>query len=439
MVLAWIAYALAVGLALAAAAAAAERWLRLKDRQTRWAWIGSMVLSVGLPAAHLAAPLVGGLPTPDLVPSGWASAALAGPAAGSAVAAGGSADTVSLEGWFPGLWAGLSAAVLAWLAISVWRLRRICRSCPVKRWGGHVVVWTSGLGPGVIGLRRPRIVVPGWVRQMDPSRRRMVLLHEREHVRRGDPLLLHLGWGLVALVPWLVPLWWQFRRLRMAIELDCDQRVVRDVGDPTAYGRLLLDAKRLSLGLEMPLVTAASSFLGRRVRRLADGTSRPSGSASLPALSAVVCVLALAGAGLLPPPEGPRSTSAADDTRAATAVSAGEREGAREREGKDLFARLARPYDEPPEVLNREEVRASLGAQHPEELRRQGVGGKVVVIVHVSADGRVTGGFLSGGSGHAPLDRAALEVASEIRYAPARREGEPVAVWIAQPLRFPVE
>lgn len=439
MVLAWIAYALAVALALAAAAAAAERWLRLRGRPTRWAWVGAMVLSVGLPAAHLAAPLVGGLPTPGVVPSGWASAALAGPAAGPAVEAGDPAGTVPLEAWFPWLWAGLSAAVLAWLAISALRLRRICRSCPVKRTGGDVVVWTSGLGPGVIGLRRPRIVVPGWVRQMDADSRRMVFLHEREHVRRGDPLLLHFGWGLVVLVPWLVPLWWQFRRLRMAVELDCDQRVVRDVGDPTAYGRLLLEAKRLSLGLDLPLVTAASSFLGRRVRRLAEGTSRPSGSAPRLALSAVVCVLALAGAGLLPPPEDPTSTSIPDDARSATATSAGEAEEAGEREEKDLFERLARPYDEPPEVLNRGEVRASLRAHHPEELRRQGIGGEVIVVVHVSADGHVTGGFLFGGTGHAALDRAALEVASEIRYAPARREGEPLAVWIAQRLRFPVE
>jgi TonB family protein len=434
VVLAWLAYALAVALALAAAAAAAERGLRLRGRPTRWAWLVAMVLSVGLPAAHLAAPLVGGLPTPGVVPSGWASAALAGPVAGTDVEAGGPVGTVvPLEAWFPWLWAGLSAAVLAWLAISAWRLRRICRSCPVKRTGGDVVVWTSGLGPGVIGLRRPRIVVPGWVRQMDADSRRMVFLHEREHVRRGDPHLLHLGWGLVALVPWLVPLWWQFRRLRMAVELDCDQRVVRDVGDPTAYGRLLLEAKRRSLGLDLPLVTAASSFLGRRVRLLAERTARPSGSAPRLALSACVCVLALAGAGLLPPPEDPSSTSMPDDARSATAASAGDREE------EDLFERLARPYEEPPEVLNRGEVRASLRAHHPEELRRQGVGGEVLVIVHVSADGRVTGGFLSAGTDHAALDRAALEVASVIRYAPARREGEPLAVWIAQPLRFPVE
>lgn len=438
MILAWVAYALAVALALSAAAAAAERWLLLTGRQTRWAWVGAMVLSVGLPAAHLAAPLVGGLPTPGVVPPGWATAALAAPAADAAGEAG-AAATVSPETWFPWLWAGLSAAVLGWLGLSARRLRRICRSGSARRRGDDIVVWTSGLGPGVIGLRRPRIVVPGWVREMDEDSLRMVLLHEREHVRRGDPLLLHIGWTLVALVPWLVPLWWQFRRLRMAIELDCDQRVVQDVGDPTAYGRLLLDAKRLSLGLDLPLVTAASSFLGRRVRRLADGGSRPTGSAPRLALSAVACALALAGAGLLPPPGDAGSTSMPDDARAATAASAGEAEEAGEREEEDLFERLARPYDEPPEVLNRGEVRASLRAQHPEELRRQGIGGEVIVVVHVSDEGHVTGGFVPGGTGHAALDRAALEVASEIRYAPARRKGDPLAVWIAQRLRFPVE
>ena len=40
--------------------------------------------------------------------------------------------------------------------------------------------------------------------------------------------------------PWNVPLWWQFRRLRYAIEVDCDASVLRSGGDARQYGETLL-------------------------------------------------------------------------------------------------------------------------------------------------------------------------------------------------------
>jgi beta-lactamase regulating signal transducer with metallopeptidase domain len=41
-------------------------------------------------------------------------------------------------------------------------------------------------------------------------------------------------------MPWNLALWWQLRRLCLAIEMDCDNRVVAELGDATAYGELLL-------------------------------------------------------------------------------------------------------------------------------------------------------------------------------------------------------
>lgn len=432
MVLPWITYALALALLLAGSAAAAEKWLRLTGRQGRWAWLVAMSLSVGLPAAYLAARVVG-LPAPDVVPPGWTPAILAEPLVASPLLASGSASP-SLDAWFPWLWGVLSIGIAGWLAVSAWRLRDVCRSSPAERSGGELVVWTSGLGPGVVGVRRPRIVAPDWVKRLDGRHREMILLHEREHVRCRDPHLLHAGWALVTLVPWLLPLWWQFRRLREAVELDCDQRVVDRVGDAREYGRLLVQAKRLALARRSPLVTGGSSFLAHRVRRLADGRFRRPGSFARLAVTGVASVVALSAAVLLPPPGSASPTISGGEA-------ADHEPRARESTLEDTWSQLERAsfFDEPPRVLNAPEVRAALHARHREELRREGIGGEVLTVLHVDADGRVTGGFVSVSSGHEALDRIALDVASDLRYEAARHDGEPSAVWIGQPLRFPGE
>lgn len=422
MVLSWVVHALAVSLLLSGAAAAAERCLRLAGRQARGVWLGAMLLSVLLPGACLAVSLAVGMPTPDVLPPEWGTAALTGSVGPAEISrSGAGAASPMPDHWFVWTWAALSAAVLGWLGRSAWRLRRIFRSSPARATGDGIVFRTSGLGPGVVGAWRPRIVVPDWMGELDPSDRELVLLHEREHIRGRDPLLLHAGWILSGLVPWLLPLWWQLRRLRRAAELDCDQRTVARVGDARTYGRILVQAKRFSLGLASPLVTAGDAFLGRRIRRLAgDRRSRP---ASLPrlALPAFASLIAVTAAALLPPPGTARPAPHPSPV------------------DEEVFSRLDGSFERPPAVANPVEARAMLRERHPERLRRRGIGGEVLVVVHVAPDGGVTGGFVSRGSGYRELDRAALDVAGDLRYTPAEASGEPVGVWIAQPLRFPVE
>jgi hypothetical protein len=43
----------------------------------------------------------------------------------------------------------------------------------------------------------------------------------------------------VAALPWNVALWWQLMRLRAAIELDCDKRVVADGHGADASGGVI--------------------------------------------------------------------------------------------------------------------------------------------------------------------------------------------------------
>jgi TonB family protein len=79
----------------------------------------------------------------------------------------------------------------------------------------------------------------------------------------------------VALMPWNLALWFQARRLRVAIELDCDARVLRTHPRPERYGLLLLTiAQRRSLVPSMlaPMLSEPASHLERRI--LAMRTTR---------------------------------------------------------------------------------------------------------------------------------------------------------------------
>src|SRR6202007_439942 len=76
------------------------------------------------------------------------------------------------------------------------------------------------------------------------SLRQIVLKHERAHIHARDQLTLLAALCLVAVAPWNLPLWWQLRRLRRAIEIDCDARVLRDATSETAYAEALLEVQQ---------------------------------------------------------------------------------------------------------------------------------------------------------------------------------------------------
>src|SRR5207253_904071 len=95
-------------------------------------------------------------------------------------------------------------------------------------------------GPAVYGFLKPIILLPEWLLQAHSKERAAALAHEQSHVQAGDPALLLLGLFLVTLFPWNLPLWWQLRRLRFAIEVDCDARVLTRGMTPREYGSALL-------------------------------------------------------------------------------------------------------------------------------------------------------------------------------------------------------
>jgi hypothetical protein len=165
------------------------------------------------------------------------------------------------------------------------------------------------LGPAVVGLRRPEIVLPRWVLDAPAEERRLILLHEREHLASGDGWLLLLGALAVAAMPWSLPLWWQHRRLRAAVETDCDARVLSGGASRRTYGQILIRTAggRPLLPLLSPAWGETTSQLERRIMRMTEKkpTHRLLRSAPLVALAVGVVATACDVAGRSNEPAAP--------------------------------------------------------------------------------------------------------------------------------------
>ncbi|MGH7128114.1 MAG: energy transducer TonB [Planctomycetaceae bacterium] len=94
------------------------------------------------------------------------------------------------------------------------------------------------------------------------------------------------------------------------------------------------------------------------------------------------------------------------------------------------------PYTIEPELANAAEVIAALGRNYPPLLRDAGIEGTAMVWLFIDRTGAVAKVQLRETSGYAALDEAAESVAGTMRFEPALDGSQPVAVWVALPIRF---
>ncbi|HEV2733907.1 MAG TPA: M56 family metallopeptidase, partial [Longimicrobiaceae bacterium] len=280
---AWMLQALLAAALLGLGALAAERvagWFGVPRRSV---WAAAMLGSLLLPALSLWAP--GLVPDPGIFPAAAAPLPALDAGALTPLAGGPPAPLGGVQGDAPAWWTDPAVLLgLGWLAASLvvfgvvgWTYRRLRRACAggarVELDGDEVCV-TERVGPAVVGLVHPAVVVPRWVLEAPVEERRLVLLHEREHVAAGDAWLLFLGTLAVAAMPWSVPLWWQHRRLRAAVEADCDARVLaRGVGR-REYGRVLIRTAGSTSWLPL-LGPAWGDSTSQLERRIITMTARP--------------------------------------------------------------------------------------------------------------------------------------------------------------------
>lgn len=293
MMAAWMVAATLFAALLGVAALAADRALRMAGREARGVWALALGAAVCWPAiAPAAASFVAGLAHRE--------SRTAVEAVGTALATAGAAIPQASRGWIAWVdvalltaWAIASLVLFARLLWAMRILANVERSADREVIDGVPVLVTPALGPAVFGTRRARVLIPKWLLELDEPLRALVLRHEQEHCRARDPQVTLALAAAAVLMPWNAGVWWIARRLRLAVELDCDQRVLRGVEDPERYSKLLLFiAQRQSLVRLAPMLAESNSHLSRRIAAM--NSPRPAHGRARVAVLAAVAVVVLA-------------------------------------------------------------------------------------------------------------------------------------------------
>ncbi|QDT87844.1 M56 family metallopeptidase [Gimesia chilikensis] len=197
-------------------------------------------------------------------------------------------------------WAGVAACIATVMLIRFLRCWRMIRSagavqCPeleemlvrltqelgVKR-QVRLMVTQSRIGPAVVGLWRPTILLPAAIAEArSPAELEPILAHELIHIRRGD-LWIGLLQLLAAIVWWFHPLvWLTGRRLKFEMEQCCDEEVLAELNcDPRLYAAGLLEILELKQTLRtVPVVPGVrpleiTSKRMERIMRLGQGSQK---------------------------------------------------------------------------------------------------------------------------------------------------------------------
>ena len=412
MILRWMLQTLGVSGLLTLGAIAAERLVRLWGREARAVWGAAMLASVLLPLVSLLQ-LAGVLPTAS--DTGGVTAVLLAPidvlrpsvTTSRAVLA---TDLAVAAVWLVG---SLGLTIRFALAASALRRRRSTwRSAVVD---GQRLFVSRDAGPAVVGFRMPAVVIPEWVLGLDSSLRALVLRHEREHLEHGDPRLLFGSVIAATLVPWNPVGWYQLHRLRAAMELDCDHRVLRAHPDARRYGSLLLAVAQRADRSELlaAALTESNSLLARRIAAM----RRPISSFRLTqtALLATSAILATIVACEM---QSPAQPTAAAIAKAAPVVNDG-------------------PYFE---FQVEQPVKPGVGSampRYPDLLRRGRVEGEVLAQFVVGPDGRAdVETFKVLKSTNELFTNSVRAALPQMRFEPALVGGKAVRQLVQQPFTF---
>ncbi len=308
--LAWMSYAIVVSLLLSLAALALEHSARVRQKPTRWLWGTSMIASLLVPlvisTVSVQIPRLAGVVDPvkpqqvvalrqmtasGLSPSDWLTATA------GRISASPDLDRLLRVGWSAASTI-LLLAILAGSAQLNWRRRRWERG----NMAGVPVHISEDAGPAIVGLLDPHIVVPRWLMQCPPDVQELVIAHEQGHLEAHDARLVTIALGVLVCMPWNLPLWWQLRRLRLAVEIDCDARVLRRGYDVSRYGETLIAVgERQSATIAMVAAMAETgSLLEQRIRNMLRKKTKYA-HATAAALACLGIAFAVSAAEISPP------------------------------------------------------------------------------------------------------------------------------------------
>ena len=441
MIALWMGYAALVALLAGLGAAAVERLLRLWHRPVRLVWALALGASMLAPPLLLVLPLVrppgdGAVVAGPVVALGIADVGaeaapglLARVQALAVGALGGAAERLAaLDAGLLVAWAVLSGAALVALLTSALRLRRHRRAWRATTVDGTPVLVAPDAGPAVMGSGEHRIVLPSWALALDAPLRALVLRHEAEHLRAGDPRLLLAGVLALVLTPWSPAVWWQVRRLRLAVELDCDRRVLAAGGDVERYGLLLLAVSQRGGGmlrLAMPALSEGATDLERRIAAMTAPAPRRRLARAAALLATAGAVVAVAC--VVPSPNTVSGPAAPGEPQPRRDVPP---EPAVTQPGQTFFEFQV---EAPVQRAN------AVSPAYPADLRAAGVSGQVIAQFVVDTTGRAdVSTFKAIESSDPRFTAAVLDALPTMQFTPALVGGRKVKQLVQQAFAFAV-
>jgi len=214
---------------------------------------------------------------------------------------------IAILAWGCGTALGILQMLLAFFSLV--RTRRAARPSPDSELGGNlarelgirhkvdVLAATAATMPMASGLIRPVVLLPASSAAWSLDRRRVVLLHELAHIRRGDISARVLARCALVLHWWNPLAWMAWRKSLEESERAADDFVLSLGERPSEYAAHLLDVAkiaRVSAGQAWAAVAMARpAQLEKRITAILDSTLSRSRAGRAHGLLAALAVVAI--------------------------------------------------------------------------------------------------------------------------------------------------
>ncbi len=310
------------------------------------------------------------------------------------------ASTAWLAIWMLG-----AAAMAVGIGWQHWRFVRALGPLSVANDGYFHAAVSGGL-PALVGVVRPRIVLPAdFAARFDAVQQRLVIAHEREHLRRGDHIanLLAAMWRCLywfnPLLVWALPIFLHDQ------ELACDAGVIAAYPrERRRYGEALLNSGCQRTHLPLGCRAFGSHPLKERIVMIKQHTLSKSrvriGWIAVALLAATVAAAAWAAQ-----PPVASTTNPAKDSDASEVVS----------------------------------FRTHVPPHYPTQSLQAKEEGLVVLKVRVLADGTPGEVDIEKSTATPALDQAAVDAVKRWRFNPAVRDGKATGGWVLVPIKFSMD
>jgi murein DD-endopeptidase MepM/ murein hydrolase activator NlpD len=222
------------------------------------------------------------------------------------------------------LWLFIYAAGLASAAIKQLRARRLWRGLlasaecmspqelqdqcaftaaqlrEIAQRGLTVLRTSAAISPMLVGVRRPRLLLPTHLDTLSTEQQQMIIAHELHHWRARDPLCLAIA-SVLQTIFWFNPaLRWMARQMEWALELQCDQHVL--AGRPQQQRKQYAAALLRQWSIIAPIGAAAfnGTAISTRIRHMQQDGLPALGAATAWLIAAALASVLALGAMLQP-------------------------------------------------------------------------------------------------------------------------------------------